>query len=387
MIFAVDSILFAASAREAAIRRGTFYTLLAATWLIVAVLATQAGSRAATAGFGAGLPWWAYGIAQLGAVCRYLRLAVWPAPLIADYGRTIAVTPSQAIAGLVFLLGLGVATVVLLWRRSRWGLCGAWFFLILGPSSSVIPIVTEIAAEHRMYLPLIGVVVLLVAGAVRLGQVALLPGNRPRQRALGLGVLLLTSGALAAATYRRNQVYGSLESYWKDVAMKVPNHAGAHNNLGNIAAGNGDWTAAGAEYRAALAIEPHLASSNGNLGLMLERTGRPAEAVDHLEAALHFEPGNASWKRGLADARAKIGNGLAEAGRSTEAIAQYQAALELAPDLADVRNNLGGLLAESGRLREAEAQFAQAVRLQPGYREAQNNLRKVRSMQGLSPEP
>ena len=34
------------------------------------------------------------------------------------------------------------------------GFPGAWFFLILAPTSSVLPIVTEVAAEHRMYLPL-----------------------------------------------------------------------------------------------------------------------------------------------------------------------------------------------------------------------------------------
>ena len=37
---------------------------------------------------------------------------------------------------------------------------GAAFFLILAPTSSVLPIVTEVAAEHRMYLPLAAVAVL-----------------------------------------------------------------------------------------------------------------------------------------------------------------------------------------------------------------------------------
>jgi len=387
IVFAVDSILFASSAREAWNRRWRYYCALAATWLIVAGLTTQSGSRADTVGFGAGLPWWAYAIAQLGAVCRYLRLAIWPAPLIADYGREIGVTPPQAALCLAILLGLAAATAGLLWRRSRWGLCGLWFFLILAPSSSVIPIVTEIVAEHRMYLPLIAVVVLGVAGAGRLGQAVLSAAGAHLRWWIGAAVLLVTTGALARATYRRNEVYLSLESYWRDVASKVPTNAGAHNNLGNVAMERSDWAAAAAEYQAALAIEPNFANPNGNLGLMLVRADQPAAAVSHLETALHFQPDNPTWRRGLADARAKIGNGLAEAGRSAEAIAQYQAALALVPDLADVRNNLGGLLAEAGRLREAEAQFAEAVRLQPGYREAQNNLRKVRAMEGLNPGP
>jgi hypothetical protein len=35
---------------------------------------------------------------------------------------------------------------------------GAWFFVILAPTSSVVPIVGSPMAEHRMYLPLAAVV-------------------------------------------------------------------------------------------------------------------------------------------------------------------------------------------------------------------------------------
>ena len=37
------------------------------------------------------------------------------------------------------------------------------FFLLLAPTSSVLPIVTEIAAEHRMYLPLAVIIAALVS--------------------------------------------------------------------------------------------------------------------------------------------------------------------------------------------------------------------------------
>ncbi len=387
MIFAIDALLFAPSAKEAWKRRWPYYMALSVTWLIVVGLALRTGSRSGTAGFSAGLPWWAYAIGQVGAIWRYLRLSIWPSPLIADYGRLIGGTPASTALGLILLLGLMAVTAGLLWRRSRWGLCGAWFFLILAPSSSIIPIATEIVAEHRMYLPLIAVVVVAVTGAAWVGR-SLLARVAPRWRIIaGAAAVLLASGALGAATFRRNEVYLSMDRYWGDVAAKVPRNAGAHNNLGNLALSRRDWTVASAEYQAALAIDPQFANANGNLGLVLIHENQPIQAIGHFEIALHFQPHNEDWRRGMADARAQTGNGMAEAGQITAAMEQYQAALALAPQMADVHNNLGGLLAQSGRLREAEAQFAEAVRLEPNYREAQNNLRRVRHMEGLGTGP
>ena len=50
-------------------------------------------------------------------------------------------------------------------RAHPLGFLGAWFFLILAPTSSVLPMSVEVAAERRMYLPLAAVVVLAVTGA------------------------------------------------------------------------------------------------------------------------------------------------------------------------------------------------------------------------------
>src|ERR1019366_8509421 len=77
---------------------------------------------------------------------------------------------------------LVAATVWALVRRPALGFLGAWFFLILAPSSSFVPVATETMAEHRMYLPLIAVVVLAaVAAWAWLGRLSLvLCGRLPR---------------------------------------------------------------------------------------------------------------------------------------------------------------------------------------------------------------
>ena len=69
-------------------------------------------------------------------------------------------------------MALVALTVVGIVRRHPAAFLGAWFFLILAPSSSVLPIVTEVAAEHRMYLPLAAVIAGGGRGRVRGGRAA-----------------------------------------------------------------------------------------------------------------------------------------------------------------------------------------------------------------------
>ena len=106
-----------------------------------------------------------YAMTQLGVIAHYVALAVWPRGLVLDYydwpiahgWRQVGV--GGAMVAMSILL-FGVA----LWRKPWLGFLGAWFFVVLAPSSSVVPIFTEIAAEHRMYLPSMALVVLAVEG-------------------------------------------------------------------------------------------------------------------------------------------------------------------------------------------------------------------------------
>jgi len=53
-------------------------------------------------------------------------------------------------------------------RRYWWGFLGLWFFVILAPTSSFLPLATEVGAERRLYLPLIAVVLFVVLTVKRL---------------------------------------------------------------------------------------------------------------------------------------------------------------------------------------------------------------------------
>jgi protein O-mannosyl-transferase len=431
IVLLYDRAFAAGSLREEWRRRKALYLAYAACWVPLAFLVAGTGGRAGSAGFGSGVPWWAYLLTQFKAVVSYIGLCLWPRPLVGDYGRILAGSPVEVALCALVLLALAGGAWVLLRRNSPLGFLGAWFFLILAPSSSVIPVSTEIMAEHRMYLPLAAVMALAVVA---------LNGVAGRRLFLaGIGVIALGYGVLTA---RRIRVYASSYAFWSDVARKVPGNAGAWNNLGIILAGRGDQAGAIEDYGRALAAAPTYAYAHYNLGNSLMATGRAAEAVGQYEEALryrprdasvHFNLGNALAKVGrgpdaaaqyrealdidpgradawfnladsivqagdparaaeayaqavrlrpdFADARVNYGNVLAQLGRYDEAVRQFEEALRLDPAAADVHNNLGGVLAEAGRLPEARVQFEEAIRLRPDYTEARDNLGRVRALE------
>src|SRR5207248_343113 len=118
----------------------------------------------------------------------------------------------------LLMIALAFVTLALLWKNSRLGFIGAWFFVMLAPTSSFIPIATQTAAEHRMYLALVAVIV-VVAFAVHSAW------QWMRQRGLfatpELGaVTALVIVALSVATFRRNSDYRSAVVIWWDNVRK-----------------------------------------------------------------------------------------------------------------------------------------------------------------------
>jgi tetratricopeptide (TPR) repeat protein len=346
MVWLYDRTFVAGSFREAWRTRGRFYAVLGATWLWLAWLMVGTGGRGGTAGFVSSVTWWRYAFTQCGAVVHYLRLAVWPAPLVFDYGgavlvRSLAEVWWQAIVVLA-LLGLTIWALV---RKPRSGFLGAWFFVILAPTSSVVPL-ADTVFEHRVYLSLAAVV---VAAVFVLHTVA---GRR------GLMVAAALAVGLGWLSMRRNEDYRSELTLWSDTVAKRPENARAHTNLGIALAESGRVADAVAQYQEAIRIEPAIPAAQLNLCSALTRLGRPAEALPHGEAAVRMDPGNAN-------ARVDLGLALVALGRAAEALPHYVEALRLQPLAADVPADLGVALVQLGRSAEAVAHFEAALRLDP----------------------
>ncbi|MBT3295324.1 MAG: tetratricopeptide repeat protein [Verrucomicrobia bacterium] len=342
--------------------RGRFYVALCSTWLIVfGIIAVT--WKESTIDFVKISPV-RYALTQPLVLLHYLRLAVWPRPLVLTYGWLLEdqwpriVFPGVAILGLLAVMFRG------LWRRQWYGYLAAWFFLILAPTSSIAPM-RQVIFEHRMYLSLAAIVTLAVLGGehvIRRFCVA------PRQRAvLGGGLVLTVAIVFGYLTHARNGDYHSDLKMWQANVAHRPQSFDAHAGLGDALKAEGRIVDAIEHYRAALRIKPDYAEARNNLGNAVLALGRPQEAIPHYREALRLEPN-------YAEAHNNWGMALDAMGQSQEAVGHYQQAIRLDPGMAKAHVNLGNALQASGRTREALDHYRQAVQARPDYADAHNNL-------------
>lgn len=357
IVLLYDRTFLAGSFRAAWQQRGRIYLALASTWILLAALVLLAANRGGSAGFGAGVSFWSYAATQFEALVHYLRLAVWPHPLIIDYGVQWVDSVGDVAPYAAVVVLLVAATVVALVRRPALGFLGAAFLAVLAPTS-LVPVVRQTLAEHRMYLALAPAMVLLVL-VLRAG--------------LGRRVWFVVAAAAAGLgwlTVQRNTVYRSDAAIWQDTVAKRPGNAAARNNYGNILAQAGRPGEALGQYEEAIRINPDYAEAHHNAGNALTRLGRLPEAIACYERALAANPN-------MPDALTALGIALEDSGRGAEALARYDQALHLAPDYTDALNRLGLALARAGRLPEALAHYEQVLKRNPNLSEVHNNLGNV----------
>lgn len=344
----------AGSFHEAWRRRRGYYLALASSWIPLGLLVAAGAGRGGTAGFGAGITPWSYALTQCEAIGLYLARTFWPAGFIFDYGTDTVGGLADVWPQALLVAALVGGTAWALVRRPAWGYFGAAFLLLLAPSSSVVPVVSQTIAEHRMYLAL-AIPVLLVVLALGRGL-----GRRSVPVLVALVVLL------AWLTVRRNAVYGSEIILWGDTVAKRPANARAYHNLGLAEFGRGNIVEAERLVRAAIALIPASPEPHYSLGLILTRQGRIEDAIASYEAALRLDPRHAAAHNNLA-------NVLLTAGRRDEAGRHYAEAVRVQPEFAGVRNSYGNWLIDAGRLAEGLAECQAAIRLQPAMAEAHFN--------------
>lgn len=138
-----------------------------------------------------------YLLTELSVLARYIALTVFPLHQNVDP----AINPSLALVYigaflLLALIGFGIA------NRERGGNGILWFLLALAPTSTLIPIADPMA-EHRLYVPLMGIAVLLAAiDRSELAQVA----------------AVVACALLFSLTLHRNELWRYPTLLWSDAA-------------------------------------------------------------------------------------------------------------------------------------------------------------------------
>lgn len=358
-----DRVFFAGSFGAAWRARWRLYVGLAASWLLLGYLVWSTRGRGGTAGFGLDMTPLSYALTQGQAVTRYLGLVFWPRGLVFDYGMYLAHGWREIVPGLAVVGALGAATVVALRRWPVAGFAGVLFFAVLAPTSSFVPVATQTMAEHRMYLPL-GVVLVVVVGWLwcRFGRLVLAP----------LAVLAVAAGL---ATAVRNADYASEERLLRDSLRKWPDNARAHNNLASLLLARGDAVAGVAELKEALRLDPRFVDALRNLSRAELLAGRTDEALARAEEAQQFDVNSPEGWSVVATAQQA-------AGRLAGAKTAWEEALKRRPVWPEAHLKLGEVLLQLGETTGALGEFSEALRQKPGWVAAHLRLADTLSQNG-----
>jgi protein O-mannosyl-transferase len=371
IVLLYDRAFLSGTLASALRNRWELYVGLATSWLLLAAVLLSSGGHG---GLDGAVSCWAYLGAQCGAIMHYLTLCVWPDPLVFDYGAAAAQDLLKLVPDAIAVAVLGLAAVLVLWRRPKAGFLGAWFFAILLPTSSVIPVAGQAIAEHRMYLPLAAVVTAIVVGGFVIGQRLAWRGTFSPTTLRVMGGFLMVAAVLTLGilTFRRNWDYRSAISIWQDTVAKAPLNTRAYNCLGSALADEGRIDDAIALYRQALKIDPKSVEAYNNLGIALSDRGNLGEAIACYRRALQLNAANANILNNL-------GIALIDSGEPAEGIAQFEKALEANRECAEAYTNLGLALARRGRAGEAVAHFQMAIAIKPDSLDAGNALALLRA--------
>jgi tetratricopeptide (TPR) repeat protein len=362
LVLLYDRTFGAGTFRAAWRCRGGWHAALAATWLVLAaLLLATGGNRGGTIGPGTGVPLWAYPLTQFEAIARYLGLSLWPQPLVFEYGTRWVRDAGDVLPFAAVVLPLVGLTGLALWRRPAAGFAGAWFFLLLAPTS-LAPGTIQMIVEHRMYLPLAAIITPAVLTLHRVAGTRTLP------------ICLTLAAACGLLTVRRNHDYRSPLALWSDTVAKRPLNPRAHQGRAEALAAAGRHDEALAAWRESLRLLPDESHYHYNLAVALAATGRREDAVRHYRLALRLFPHEARTHNNLAIL-------LAQLGRPAEATFHYAEAVRLQPAVPLYRYNQAIARLRTGNLEEAAAGFAAVLNLDPAHSDSHFNLGAIRLRQ------
>jgi len=242
-------------------------------------------------GFGLeGLGAYEYFSTQLRVLVTYLRLIFLPVGQNIDYDYPIyrTLVDPAVLVSLIFWLGVICMSLYTLMMKGRWrrhyrvmGFGALWFLVILAPTSSVVPL-KDVIFEHRLYLPMAGIVMCVISGVDMASIHVKEKYGRGLSPGTGAVLVLVLLTVLGGATYERNTVWRTKLSLWQDAVSKSPHKSRPRNNLGNCYFLRGDYMSALNNYKTAISLDPDNIEAYYNVYLALDKLGYEVDSKAYL---------------------------------------------------------------------------------------------------------
>ena len=316
-------------------------------------------------------PWdhWQYFITQFTVVMNYLRKLVWPSGLNLDpewplYESLLRGPVILAVEGIAIIIGVAVWLARRYHRDVRFSMVLAfvlWFFATIVVSSGLVPL-PDLMAEHRSYLPSVGIFI-AIACLFDWARCSLPSGGRW----LATLAAAVAVGTLSIATVKRNGVWRSATSLWEDTVTKSPGNYRVWSNLGASYVNDGKLEKGVIALRKSVALNPKFDVAYLNLASALNGLHRPKEALEAVACVEKLNAGQLSSP----DVLCAKSIALIESGGMDEGVRILTSIVGQVPTHRTSHMVLGLVYSQTNEHGKALKHFKEALRLRPGDPEVQ----------------
>lgn len=320
------------------------------------------------------MPLWKRPFIASDAVAFYTGKLLIPLRLSAVYGKT----PARVLANWWAYASLPVvlAALVLIWRAGRlWFACTAFALALLFPVLGFVPYIYQnfsTAADHYMYLPMLGAAMALAFALLRISTRWPARGHLLR---IVVGVLIAIWATLSFTYCFKWQTSRAI---WENAARIAPHMPEVHQNLGQVYLSEGQRDEGMRELQLSVQMDPDFGEAHNNLGLQfLNHLADPARAAVQFEEAVR-----AYRKLGFNDSRQMEAlNNLAVAymrlSRYDDAERALRDAIQITPMSYRPHSNLAQVLEKKGERAAAESEALTALQLNPEDPTAKSVLQQL----------
>ncbi len=342
--------------------------------------------------------WFSYLLTQMRVIIMYLTLFFAPVGQTLDHDVALSTSflDLRVISSLTIIITIWFLAVIQYKKRPIVGFCVAWFFITLVVTSSIIPI-HHVMFEHRVYLPSVGLCILVSYLAVRFLN----------QGRLYIPLVMILLIVLSVMTVRRNAVWDNDILLWGDVVQKAPQKSRGYRSLAVAYYKRDDYPKALQFIQKAIMLYPEYLEAYETRGRILYMMGDFTNALTDYNYILFKNPRHALaykdradlWGRqdkldqALADYNTSIsihsGNPHAYNGRARVyakrkqidlALADINHAIAIDAYQSEFYNNRGIILSMAGRHIKALQDFHKSLSLNENQPEVQKNIATVKQI-------
>lgn len=235
----------------------------------------------------------------------------------------------------------------------------SFFLIALAPTLTPFRL-NWIVAERYLYLPILGILVILGLGFEKLT-------NSAKFRQAGYIIFILIVILLSARTIVRNIDWKNEDNLWIATGKTSPSSPNTHNNLGDVYGRQGDKQAALREFQRAIELKPNYGDAYHNLANTYMELGQPDKALENYQNALKFNPN-------LWQSYQNIAAIYFQQKKYDQALENMQKAIQVNPGNLNLRINLGVVYLVKGQKDKAKEIFTEVLKYDPNNQIANQGL-------------